>query len=70
MIMLVFHAWWEEPANGDMRSLIIEGFPTTFAIAIAIDKADFFPDANDNFEIQAATENLSAKTSVFASANS
>jgi thiol:disulfide interchange protein DsbD len=51
-------AWWEKPANGDMRSLIIEEWSG------ATTGADFFPDANDNFEIQPATENISTSEQI------
>jgi thiol:disulfide interchange protein/DsbC/DsbD-like thiol-disulfide interchange protein len=49
-------AWWRGPANGDTRPLIL-GWS-------ALDKttqADFFPYANANFDVQAATENLPAR---------
>ena len=58
-------AWWENLASGDTRSLIIECFPVATLERMIIDKADFFPGASDNFEIQAATENLLGKTSGF-----
>ncbi|MGA2684659.1 MAG: protein-disulfide reductase DsbD domain-containing protein [Verrucomicrobiota bacterium] len=48
-------AWWKGPANGDTRPLIL-GWST-------LDKttqADFFPHANANFDVQAATDNLPA----------
>ncbi len=48
-------AWWEKPANGDTRPLIIEWLTPG-----QIGKADLFPYANDNFDVQAATENLPA----------
>jgi thiol:disulfide interchange protein DsbD len=54
---LVARAWWEKPANGDTRFLILE-WPTSNTFQLN-ETADFFPDANDNFEIQAATENVS-----------
>jgi DsbC/DsbD-like thiol-disulfide interchange protein/thiol-disulfide isomerase/thioredoxin len=47
-------AWWEKTANGDTRPLIIELSKERF------DEADFFPEASDSFEIQAATEKLSS----------
>jgi thiol:disulfide interchange protein DsbD len=49
-------AWWEKPADGDTRSLIIN-FPTR-RISVAVDSADLFPDARDQFEVQAATETI------------
>ena len=51
-------AWWEKPANGDKRPLIIE-----WSAPDKASKADFFPYAYDNFDVQAATESLSAETS-------
>jgi thiol:disulfide interchange protein DsbD len=50
-------AWWEKPANGDIRPLILE-WPTSNTLHFN-ESADFFPDANDNFEIQAAIEDVS-----------
>ena len=56
--------WWENSADGNMRPMIIEGVPTASVFGI-INKADFFPDSNENFEIQSTTENLSNKSSGF-----
>jgi thiol:disulfide interchange protein DsbD len=48
-------AMWEKPANDDTRPLLIQGRyigpPEQGAAGIA----EFFPDANDNYEIQSAT---------------
>ena len=52
------HAWWETTADGDTRSLIIAW--TTPKEPTPAKVVDFFPDANDQFEIQAATENLTS----------
>ena len=49
-------AWWEKPADGDKRSLILEWSAPNGAT-----EADFFPKASDNFDIQAVTENLPAR---------
>jgi thiol:disulfide interchange protein DsbD len=63
---LVARAWWEKPANGDTRPLIIEWSASlkdqtpTYNIRLITEGSDFFPDANDNFEILPATENLSS----------
>jgi len=46
-------AWWEKPANGDTRILDLQW-------TAKADGADFFPVADDNFEIQGATEVLAA----------
>ena len=50
---LAAQVWWEKPANGDTRILDLQWVG-------AADGADFFPDASDNFEIQGATEKISA----------
>ena len=51
-------AWWEKPADGEIRPLIIECGPTVRAVTFTYDNPDFFPDASDQFEIRAATEQL------------
>jgi len=56
-----FQVWWERPAAGDTRQLIIAGSPTA-AEVLPIENADFFPDANDQFEVQSATERIPAST--------
>ena len=56
------YAWWEKPASGDTRTLVI-GHLTPNNIKfdfIKYDSADFFPDANEHFEIQGATKITSA----------
>jgi len=63
---LVARAWWEKPVNGDTRPLIIEWSaflkdqPPTYNIRLITEGSDFFPDANNDFEILPATENLSS----------
>jgi thiol:disulfide interchange protein/DsbC/DsbD-like thiol-disulfide interchange protein len=47
-------AWWEKPANSDKRPLII-----AWSAPDGAANAGFFPYANDNFDVQPATENLS-----------
>jgi len=47
-------AWWEKPANDDTRPLIIS-FPTK-RISAEVASADFFPNAYEQFEVQAPTE--------------
>lgn len=51
-------AWWEKPDSNDIRPLILKGvqIPQQY---IPIDHFDFFPEASDHFEIQAATEEIS-----------
>jgi thiol:disulfide interchange protein DsbD len=46
-------AWWEKPASGDTRILNLQWHGTA-------DSADFFPATDDNFEVQGATEKISA----------
>jgi thiol:disulfide interchange protein DsbD len=54
-----FQAWWEKPAADDTRALIIAGKPIAPG-APAVERVDFFPDASDQFEVQAATEKVPA----------
>ncbi len=58
-------AFWEKPANADTRLLMIQGRyigpPETAPGVIS----DFFPDASDNFEIQAATKKIPDATEDF-----
>ena len=56
-----FQAGWQSAANTDTRPLVIEGTPLA-GTATTVEKADFFPDANDNYEIQSATEKIDAPT--------
>ena len=58
-------AWWEKSTNDDTRSLLIEGSGTLKAPWGPMDKADFFPDASDTFEVQGATEMLPARSHDF-----
>ena len=48
-------AWWEKPASGDLRSLVLE-----WTSPRAAGEVDFFPDSSEHFEVQPATERLSA----------
>ena len=57
-----FQAWWEKPANDNTRPLILNYGPTIATKNITYDSVDFFPDASDTFEIQAATETISAQS--------
>jgi thiol:disulfide interchange protein len=59
------HAWWEKPASDAMRSLIIAGDFQGVLFGQLPDKFDFFPDANDNFEVQAAIEKVSEPKTLF-----
>ena len=49
------HAWWEKPAAGPMRPLLLE-----WTSAATAGEADFFPDASEKFEVQPATERAEA----------
>jgi thiol:disulfide interchange protein len=51
-----FQAWWEQLTNKDLRAVIIRlpHFKTDFVFNV--EKADFFPYASDQFEVQAPTE--------------
>ncbi len=50
-------AWWEKVATNDSRPLILE-----WATAVTPTEADFFPDANDQFEVQPAVEKVSTES--------
>jgi thiol:disulfide interchange protein len=57
----VLEAFWEKPANGDLRPLIIRTQPPIIAtVNFKYDSIDFFPGASDEFEVQPATEIISA----------
>src|SRR5580765_8560634 len=47
--------WWEKPATGDLRPVLIEWNSTSSAT-----DADFFPNASDDFEVQGEVDKLSA----------
>jgi thiol:disulfide interchange protein DsbD len=48
--------WWEQPAAGNTRSLVLEWNSTA-----AASEVDFFPDASEEFEVQPATARLPAE---------
>ena len=58
-----FQAWWEMPTNADTRPLIINYGPMAAEKNVPYDSVDFFPDASDNFEVQAPIETISAWSS-------
>jgi thiol:disulfide interchange protein len=58
-----FYAWWEKSTNDDNRMLMIGNEPVAAAKNVKYDSVDFFPDASDNFEVQAPTEIISASSS-------
>ena len=57
---LAAHAWWATPAIGDKRPLIVGWSSPPKAAA-----PDFFPDANENYDIQPANEIFSGKSGEF-----
>jgi len=57
-------AWWESPAAGDTRPLIINRkFSGNVAASVPLAGADFFPGTNDDYEILPATEIITASSS-------
>jgi len=54
-----FQAWWEKPATGDTRPLIVQGQQMP-GDTLLVDKSEFFPAPapNEQFEIQSATEKV------------
>ena len=62
---LSFSAWWAKPPDGDTRSLFIGSQPKKTDKNLKYDAVDFFPYASDDFEVQAATEILSADSANF-----
>jgi thiol:disulfide interchange protein len=52
-----FKVRWEKKVDSDTRTVIIEGSQTAADI-LPIEKVEFFPDPNDQFEVQPATEKL------------
>jgi thiol:disulfide interchange protein len=52
-----FQVHWDKKTNDDERSLVIAGTPSA-ADVLPVEKAEFFPYASDDFEIQGATEKL------------
>ena len=48
-------AWWPDAATNNSRALLLEWNSTA-----AASQADFFPDASEDFEVQAATERVPA----------
>jgi thiol:disulfide interchange protein DsbD len=57
-----FQANWEKAASDDTRPLIIQGNQIV-SYFIQLNEPDFFPDASDNFEVQSATEIITASHS-------
>jgi thiol:disulfide interchange protein DsbD len=53
-------AYWEAPASGDTRSLLIRHVSNASNQNVKYDSVDFFPAASDAWAVQPATEILSA----------
>ncbi len=53
---LAARAWWEGPAKGDSRSLLIQ-----WATAAPLKEADFFPYSGDPYDVQAAVDLIPAE---------
>jgi thiol:disulfide interchange protein DsbD len=54
-----FQANWENAGTNDLRPLIIQG-QQIVSYFIPLIAPDFFPEASDNFEVQPATETITA----------
>ena len=61
----LIHVWWEKTSEDDTRALVFEGHFLGGVTGQLPDKFDFFPDANDYFEVQAAIETVSRTNSEF-----
>ena len=48
-------AWWESPASGNLRPMIVD-----WSSPAAADEASFYPDASERFEVQETTVRLPA----------
>ena len=57
-----FQAWWEKATNNDKRAFVMNNLSSLAAKNIKLDSVDFFPNASDQFEIQAPTETISANS--------
>jgi len=58
-------AWWEMPANGDTRALIIQMHFPEMKQMMTNREADFFPFAYDQFEVQALSQKIPYSTAEF-----
>ena len=57
-----FQAWWEKATNNDKRAFVMNNLSSLATKNIKLDSVDFFPNASDQFEIQAPTETISANS--------
>jgi thiol:disulfide interchange protein DsbD len=53
-----FKVHWDKQVDDETRTLIFEGSQVLADKSLLIEKADFFPQTNDDFEIQGAVEKL------------
>jgi thiol:disulfide interchange protein/DsbC/DsbD-like thiol-disulfide interchange protein len=60
---LSFAAWWEQSSNNETRYLVIN-IPTKSPNSFKTNSADFFPDASEQFEIQAASEEFPTRNGI------
>ena len=59
-------AYWEKSADGDSRSLMIEGqYLGSQNRPLVVESVDLFPGPNDNFEIQPAADQILDRSDVF-----
>ena len=49
-------AWWEKVASDGTRPVVITAEQKIITKASLYDSVDFFPEANDNYDVQSATE--------------
>jgi thiol:disulfide interchange protein DsbD len=54
-------AHWEKAADNDTRTLVLEGTPMG-GDGAPVEKADFFPYASNDFEVQGATTRVASKS--------
>jgi len=57
-INMPFQAWWEKSEDKDLRPVIIRLPHFKSDLVFNVEKADFLPYADEQFEVQAATEKI------------
>ena len=55
---LPFQARWEKPAVGDLRTLLLTFPAGQIPPMLPLDAVDFFPDASEEYEVQAPVERI------------
>jgi thiol:disulfide interchange protein len=58
----LLQAWWEKPANGETRPLMIGNPLCKIEQNLIYNSVEFFPDTSDQFEVQANTEVIGANS--------